>query len=79
MEAPNILFRGFRESNLRQYLATVLAAGLAMALRGLRRMPERVIALGGAFEILSEGKGTTVKVAIPLQASVREQASAAHA
>jgi len=46
---------------------------------GLRGMRERVIALGGGFEILSEGKGTTVKAAIPLQANVREQASAAHA
>ena len=35
---------------------------------GLRGMRERVTALGGAFEILSEGKGTTVKAAIPLQA-----------
>ena len=46
---------------------------------GLRGMRERVTALGGAFEILSEGKGTTVKIAIPLQTDVREQASAAHA
>lgn len=40
---------------------------------------ERVTALGGGFEILSEGEGTTVKVAIPLQANVCERASAAHA
>ena len=33
---------------------------------GLRGMKERVAALGGGFEILSEGKGTMVKVAIPL-------------
>ena len=46
---------------------------------GLRGMRERVTALGGCFEILSDGKGTTVKVAIPLQASVRDRASAAHA
>ena len=46
---------------------------------GLRGMRERVTALGGAFEILSEGKGTTVKIAIPLQTDVRDQASAAHA
>jgi signal transduction histidine kinase len=35
MEAPNLLFRGFRENKLRQYLAAVLAAGVALALRGL--------------------------------------------
>jgi signal transduction histidine kinase len=46
---------------------------------GLRGMRERVTALGGGFEILSEGEGTTVKVAIPLQANVRDRASAAHA
>ena len=46
---------------------------------GLRGMRERVTALGGAFEILSEGKGTTVKIAIPLQADVHDRASAAHA
>ena len=46
---------------------------------GLRGMRERVTALGGAFEILSEGQGTTVKVAIPLQANVPDRASAAHA
>jgi signal transduction histidine kinase len=44
---------------------------------GLRGMRERVTALGGAFEILSEGRGTTVKVAIPLQAKVHDEASAA--
>jgi signal transduction histidine kinase len=46
---------------------------------GLRGMRERITALGGAFEILSEGKGTTVKVAIPLQAPVSDRVSAAHA
>ncbi len=46
---------------------------------GLRGMRERITALGGAFEILSEGKGTTVKVTIPLQVVVPGQVSAAHA
>jgi signal transduction histidine kinase len=46
---------------------------------GRRGMRERITALGGAFEILSEGKGTTVKVAIPLQAPVCDRVSAAHA
>jgi signal transduction histidine kinase len=46
---------------------------------GLRGMRERITALGGAFEILSEGRGTTVKVAIPLQVVVPGQVSAAHA
>jgi signal transduction histidine kinase len=41
-------------------------------------MRERVTALGGAFEIVSEGRGTTVKIAIPLQAKMRDEASAAH-
>ena len=45
---------------------------------GLRGMRERVTALGGAFEIVSEGRGTTVKIAIPLQAKMRDEASAAH-
>src|SRR3984893_5412156 len=44
---------------------------------GLRGMRERITALGGAFEILSEGKGTTVKVTIPLQVVVPGQVSAA--
>jgi signal transduction histidine kinase len=46
---------------------------------GLRGMRERITALGGAFEILSEGTGTTVKVAIPLQVLGPGQVSAAHA
>ena len=48
---------------------------------GLRGMRERITALGGGFEILSEGAGmgTTVKVVIPLQISVPESASSAHA
>jgi signal transduction histidine kinase len=46
---------------------------------GLRGMRERITALGGGLEILSEGKGTTVKVAIPLQVNARDRASAAHA
>jgi signal transduction histidine kinase len=41
-------------------------------------MRERITALGGAFEILSEGKGTTVKVAIPLQVILPDRASVAH-
>jgi len=60
-----------------EMLAKISSVGLPGV--GLRGMRERVTALGGAFEILSEGKGTTVKVAIPLQADVRERASAAHA
>jgi two-component system NarL family sensor kinase len=58
-------------------LAKISSVGLPGV--GLRGMRERVTALGGAFEILSEGAGTTIKVAIPLQANVRDQASAAHA
>jgi signal transduction histidine kinase len=58
-------------------LAKISSVGLPGV--GLRGMRERVTALGGAFEILSEGAGTTIKVAIPLQADVRDQASAAHA
>jgi signal transduction histidine kinase len=47
-------------------LSKISSVGLpGIGLRGIR---ERVTALGGAFEILSEGKGTTVKAAIPLQA-----------
>jgi signal transduction histidine kinase len=48
---------------------------------GLRGMRERITALGGGFEISSEGpgKGTTVKVAIPLRTNVREIASAMRA
>jgi signal transduction histidine kinase len=46
---------------------------------GLRGMRERITALGGTFEILSEGKGTTVKVEIPMQVVVRDPASLAHA
>jgi signal transduction histidine kinase len=46
---------------------------------GLRGMRERITALGGAFEILSEGKGTTVKVAIPLQVVLPGRVSVAHA
>jgi signal transduction histidine kinase len=42
-------------------------------------MRERVTALGGDFEILSEGSGTTVKVAIPTRVNVRDRACAAHA
>jgi signal transduction histidine kinase len=60
-----------------EMLSKISSVGLSGV--GLRGMRERVIALGGAFEILSEGTGTTVKVAIPLQADVRDQASAAHA
>jgi len=51
-----------------EVLAKISSVGLPGV--GLRGMRERVIALGGAFEILSEGKGTTVKVAIPLEANV---------
>jgi signal transduction histidine kinase len=40
-------------------------------------MKERVAALGGGFEILSEGKGTMVKVAIPLP-TVVDQVRAAN-
>ena len=58
-------------------LSKISSVGLSGV--GLRGMRERVTSLGGAFEILSEGKGTTVKVAIPLQANVHDQASAAHA
>jgi signal transduction histidine kinase len=58
-------------------LAKISTVGLPGV--GLRGMRERVTALGGAFEIVSEGKGTTVKVAIPLQTKVRDQVSAAHA
>jgi signal transduction histidine kinase len=46
---------------------------------GHSRAQDRVTALGGTFEILSEGAGTTVKVAVPLQVNVRDRASAAHA
>lgn len=60
-----------------QTLAKISSVGLPGV--GLRGMRERIVALGGGFEILSEGKGTTVKVAIPLQVSVRERVSAAHA
>jgi two-component system, NarL family, sensor kinase len=38
---------------------------------GLRGMRERVTALGGAFEIFSEGQGTAVKAAIPLHTAKR--------
>jgi signal transduction histidine kinase len=58
-------------------LAKISSVGLPGV--GLRGMRERVTALGGGFEILSEGKGTTVKVAIPLLAKVRDRVSAAHA
>jgi signal transduction histidine kinase len=58
-------------------LARISSVGLPGV--GLRGMRERITALGGAFEILSEGKGTTVKVAIPLQVVVPGQVSAAHA
>jgi K+-sensing histidine kinase KdpD len=34
MEVPNLVFRRFRENTLRQYLAAVLAAVVALALRG---------------------------------------------
>jgi signal transduction histidine kinase len=34
---------------------------------GLTVMRDRVAALGGSFEILSSGKGTMVKVVIPLK------------
>src|ERR1700737_2849117 len=34
MEAPSLLYRGLRENTLRQYLAALLAAGVALALRG---------------------------------------------
>ncbi|HXN63890.1 MAG TPA: sensor histidine kinase [Candidatus Acidoferrales bacterium] len=48
---------------------------------GLRGMRERITALGGGFEISSEGpgKGTTVKVAIPLRTNVPQIASAMRA
>jgi signal transduction histidine kinase len=58
-------------------LARISSAGLPGV--GLRGMRERITALGGALEILSEGKGATVKVIIPLQVDCREQASAANA
>ncbi len=58
-------------------LARISSVGLPGV--GLRGMRERAIALGGGFEVFSEGKGTTIKVFIPLQANVRERASAAHA
>src|ERR1700722_4979500 len=35
MEAPNLLFRSLRGNKLRQYLAAVLAAGVALAISGL--------------------------------------------
>src|ERR1700685_1387678 len=35
MQTPSALFRRFRKHTLRQYLAAVLAAGVALALRGL--------------------------------------------
>jgi signal transduction histidine kinase len=58
-------------------LAKISSVGLPGV--GLRGMRERVTALGGVFEIFSEGAGTTIKVAIPLQATVRDRASAVHA
>ena len=60
-----------------EMLAKISSVGLPGV--GLRGMRERVTALGGAFEILSEGKGTTVKIAIPLQTDMHDRASAAHA
>jgi signal transduction histidine kinase len=57
-------------------LARISSVGMSGV--GLRGMRERVTALGGAFEIVSEGRGTTVKIAIPLQAKMRDEASAAH-
>jgi signal transduction histidine kinase len=58
-------------------LSRISSVGLpGVGLRGIR---ERIAAVGGAFEILSEGKGTTVKIAIPLQAKVCDRVSAAHA
>jgi signal transduction histidine kinase len=59
-----------------QTLSKISSVGLPGV--GLRGMRERITALGGAFEILSEGIGTTVKVAIPLQVVVSGQVSAAH-
>jgi signal transduction histidine kinase len=60
-----------------EMLSKISSVGLAGV--GLRGMRERVTALGGDFEILSEGSGTTVKVAIPTQVNVRDRACAAHA
>jgi len=60
-----------------EILSKISSVGLSGV--GLRGMRERVTALGGAFEILSEGTGTSVKIAIPLQANVPDRASAAHA
>ena len=60
-----------------EILSRISSVGLpGVGLRGIR---ERIAAVGGAFEILSEGKGTTVKIAIPLQAKVCDRVSAAHA
>jgi len=60
-----------------EMLSKISSVGLSGV--GLRGMRERVTALGGDFEILSEGNGTTVKVAIPTQVNVRERAPVAHA
>jgi len=57
-------------------LAKISSVGLPGV--GLRGMRERIMALGGIFEILSEGKGTTVKVAIPLHVVEPDRASVAH-
>jgi signal transduction histidine kinase len=46
---------------------------------GLRGMRERISALGGAFEILSEGKGTTVNVVVPWGVVVPDRTSAVQA
>ena len=60
-----------------EMLSKISSVGLSGV--GLRGMRERVTALGGDFEILSEGNGTTVKVAIPTQVNVCERASVVHA
>jgi len=60
-----------------QTLSKISSVGLPGV--GLRGMRERIMALGGAFEILSEGKGTTVKVAIPSQVVTPDRVSVARA
>jgi signal transduction histidine kinase len=58
-------------------LAKISSVGLAGV--GLRGMRERITALGGAFEILSEGKGTTVNVVVPWGIVVHDRTSAVQA